>query len=77
MEKIMKEFEKQVNVQEGPWEQQTFPSGSETTKGIISRKTVTLYEQNGYLCENTVTREYRSDDYFDTSSTKRIAKING
>ncbi len=73
----MKEFGKQVDVLQGPWEAQTFPNGEETTVGVISRKTVTLYEQDGYLCENTVTREYRANDYFDTSSTKRIAKING
>ena len=73
----MQEFGKQVNVIEGPWEAQTFPNGEETTRWYYIRKTVTLYEQDGYLCENTVTREYRANDYFDTSSTKRIAKING
>ena len=75
--KAKNEFTKQVNVLEGPWESSNFPNGEETTVGVISRKMVTLYEQDGYLCETTVTREYRADDYFDISSTKRIAKING
>lgn len=72
----MSEYKKTVKVLEGPWEAETFPKGEETTD-VISRRTVTTYIQDGYLCENTVTREYRESDYFDTSSTKRIAKING
>ena len=27
--------------------------------------------------EETTTREYRGNDYFDTSSSKRIAKLDG
>ena len=69
-------YKKTVKVLEGPWEAETFPKGEETTD-VISRKTVTTYIQDGYLCENTVTREYRDNDYFDTSSTKRITRIHG
>jgi len=33
--------------------------------------------KDGYLCEQTTMRDYRDGDYFDTSSSKRICKING
>jgi hypothetical protein len=69
-------MEKTIRVMEGPWERNTFPNGKETTN-VISRTTITKYEQDGYLCEKTSTREYRGDDYFDTSSYKRIIKLNG
>ena len=59
MENIMKQYEKQVNVFEGPWSTKAFPNGEETTEGVISRKMITLYEKDGYLCEEEVTREYR------------------
>jgi hypothetical protein len=63
-------YDKQVNVMEGPWEAKTFPNGEETTN-VLSRKTITT------LIKETTTREYRDSDYFDTSSSKRILKING
>jgi len=72
----MKEFEKQVKVLEGPWVDVTFPNGEETTN-VISRKTITTYIQDGYLCESTTTRDYRDGDYQDSVSNKRITKING
>ena len=48
---------------EGPWEQIQFPNGEETTD-VISRKTITTLRKDGYLCEETTTREYRGNDYF-------------
>ena len=69
-------YDKQVNVMEGPWEANTFPNGEETTN-VLSRKTITTLIKDGYLCEETTTREYRGEDYFDTSSSKRIIKVNG
>tara|TARA_B100000287_G_scaffold352179_1_gene341561 strand:- start:2457 stop:2666 length:210 start_codon:yes stop_codon:yes gene_type:complete len=69
-------MEKTVKIMEGPWEKSTFPNGVETTN-VISRTTTILYEQDGYLCEKTSVREYRDNDYFDTSSSKRIVKLNG
>jgi hypothetical protein len=71
----MSKYEKTVKVLEGPWEADTFPQGEETTD-VLSRKTITTYVQDGDLCESTTTREYRGDDYFDTSSNKRILKVN-
>lgn len=70
-------FTKQINVLEGPWESSNFPNGEETTTGVISRKMITLLKKDGYLCEETVTREYKGNDYFDTKQSKRITKING
>ena len=72
----MTDYERTVKVLEGPWSNKAFPQGEETTKGIISRKITTLYEEDGYLCEETVTREYRGDDYFDTSTNKRVLKLD-
>jgi hypothetical protein len=72
----MANYERTVKVLEGPWSTKAFPQGEETTKDIISRKIVTLYEKDGYLCEETVTREYRGDDYFDTSTNKRVLKLD-
>jgi hypothetical protein len=72
----MTDYERTVKVLEGPWEAITFPNGKETTD-VISRKTITLLRKDGYLCEETTTREYRGDDYFDTSSSKRVMKLNG
>jgi hypothetical protein len=72
----MSEYAKNVKVLEGPWERSVFPDGQELREGLINRKIVTLYQKDGYLCEETVTREYRGDDYFDTTSTKRIIKLD-
>jgi len=70
----MSNYEKTVKVMEGPWEKSAFPNGVETTD-VISRTVVTRYIQDGYLCEESVQREYRNDDYQDTSSSKRIIKL--
>jgi hypothetical protein len=72
----MTDYERTVKVLEGPWSDKAFPQGEETTKGIISRKITTLYEKDGYLCEEIVTREYRDGDYFDTSTNKRVIKLD-
>ena len=69
-------IEKSVQVLEGPWEAKTFPQGRENTN-VISRKTVTTYIQEGYLCEETTTREYRGDDYHDITTNKRITRVHG
>lgn len=74
--KIMTDYERTVKVLEGPWSSKAFPQGEETTEGIISRKITTLYEKDGYLCEEIVTREYRDGDYFDTSVNKRVLKLD-
>jgi hypothetical protein len=72
----MSEYAKTVKVLEGPWEKNAFPNGTETTD-VISRTITTLYKSDGYLCEETVVREYKNGDYFDTSSHKRLVKLNG
>jgi hypothetical protein len=72
----MSEYEKTVKVLEGPWERSAFPNGKEITNGVINRKITTLYEEDGYLCEEIVTREYRNNDYFDTTTNKRVLKLN-
>lgn len=70
----MSNYEKTVKVMEGPWEKSAFPNGVETTD-VISRTVVTRYMKDGYLCEESVNREYRGDDYQDTSTSKRIIKL--
>ena len=72
----MKQYEKTVDVLEGPWESKSFPKGKETTKDIISRKITTVYKKDGYLCEEINLREYRGEDYHDTSTSKRIIKLD-
>jgi|TARA_B100000085_G_scaffold193396_1_gene177277 hypothetical protein len=72
----MKEFEKNITISEGPFERISFPSGVET-HDVLSRVITTTYIQDGYLCEKTVTREYRDGDYHDQSSSKRIIKLDG
>jgi len=73
----MKEFEKNITISEGPWERIAFPNGVET-HDVLSRRITTTYIQDGYLCEQTVLREYRPDgDYHDQSTSKRIIKVNG
>ena len=72
----MTDYETTVKVLEGPWSNKAFPNGEETTEGVISRKITTLYEEDGYLCEEVVTREYRGNDYMDTSTNKRVLKLN-
>ena len=69
-------YNKQVNVMEGPWEANTFPNGEETTN-VLSRKTITTLIKDGYLCEETTTREYRGDDYHDITTNKRITRVHG
>jgi hypothetical protein len=71
----MSEYAKEVKVLEGPWERNAFPNGEETTN-VLNRKIITQYVRDGYLCEKTVTREYKGNDYFDTTSTKRIIKLD-
>ena len=73
----MTNYEKTVKVLEGPWEKSVFPDGQELREGLINRTIVTLYKKDGYLCEETVTREYRDGDYHDQSSSKRIIKLDG
>jgi len=75
--KIMTNYEKTVKILEGPWEKANFPQGKENTKDVLSRKIVTTYVQDGYLCEMTSIREYRGEDYHDTKSNKRIIKLDG
>jgi len=70
----MKEFEKNITINEGPFERLAFPNGIET-EDVISRVITTTYIQDGYLCEKTVEREYRDGDYHDSSSSKRIIKL--
>ena len=72
----MNEFDKNITISEGPFEQLAFPNGIET-KDVLSRVITTTYIQDGYLCEKTVTREYKDGDYHDHSSVKRIYKLNG
>ena len=72
----MTDYERTVKVLEGPWSTKAFPNGEETTEGVISRKITTLYEKDGYLCEETDTREYRGEDYMDTSTNKRVLKLD-
>lgn len=72
----MKEFEKNITISEGPFERVAFPNGVET-HDVLSRVITTTYIQDGYLCEKTVTREYRDGDYHDQSSSKRIIKLDG
>ena len=71
----MSEYAKTVKVLEGPWEKSAFPNGVETTD-VISRTITTRYIKDGYLCEETVNREYRNEDYQDTSSHKRVIKLD-
>jgi hypothetical protein len=73
----MEEFKKTVNVLEGPWEASAFPQGEETTEGVISREMSTVFKKDGYLCETVVTRNYHGKDYHDTSTHKRIVRIDG
>lgn len=72
----MSEYAKNVKVLEGPWEKSAFPNGEETTN-VLNRTIITQYIQDGYLCEETVCRTYKDDDYQDTTTTKRIIKLNG
>ena len=71
----MSEYAKNVKVLEGPWERSAFPDGEETTN-VVSRTVITRYVKDGYLCEDVVTREYKNgDDYFDTTTSKRLIKL--
>ena len=72
----MKEFDKNITISEGPFERLAFPSGVET-HDVLSRVITTTYIQDGYLCEKSVTREYRDGDYHDQATSKRIIKVNG
>tara|TARA_B100000927_G_scaffold162199_1_gene130689 strand:+ start:98 stop:319 length:222 start_codon:yes stop_codon:yes gene_type:complete len=71
----MSEYAKTVKVLEGPWERSAFPNGLETTD-VISRTISTRYIKDGYLCEEIVQREYRGEDYQDTTTSKRIIKLD-
>ena len=71
----MSEYAKTVKVLEGPWEKSAFPNGIGTTD-VISRTISTRYIKEGYLCEEVVQREYRGDDYQDTTTSKRIIKLD-
>ena len=62
-------------MKEGPFVRNAFPNGKET-ENVLSREITTTYIEDGYLCKQTVLREYRDGDYHDTSSSKRIVKVN-
>lgn len=70
----MSEYAKSVTVLEGPWERSAFPKGKETTN-VLNRTITTQYVEDGFLCEETVTRVYRGEDYHDTTTNKRIIKL--
>ena len=72
----MDEYNKTITMSEGPFERIAFPNGVET-KNVLSRQIVTRYIQDGYLCESVVDREYRDGDYFDSTRSTRIIKLNG
>lgn len=71
----MSDYAKTVKVLEGPWEKETFPEGEETTN-VISRTSIVRYIEDGYLCEKVTERTYKLGDYFDTTSTKRLIKLD-
>ena len=72
-----KDYRTEVKVLEGPWEKKAFPNGEEQTEGVISKTITTLYKKDGYLCEDTVVRQYRDGDYFDNVYHKRVVKLDG
>ena len=71
----MSEYAKTVKVLEGPWERSAFPNGV-LLLYFISRTISTRYIKDGYLCEEIVQREYRNEDYQDTTASKRIIKLD-
>ena len=71
----MEEYRKNITMLEGPFVNHAF-SNSEESTNVMSRKIITTYIQDGYLCEQTVNRDYRDGDYHDTVKTKRIIKLD-
>jgi hypothetical protein len=59
-----------------PLEGKTMTDYERTVKVLEGPWSTKAFPNGEYLCEEVVTREYRGNDYFDTSTNKRVLKLN-
>lgn len=73
---MSRQYDKVVNIQEGPMSSIAFPNDVEDTIGVLSRKIITTRVVDGWLTEETVVRDYTPfGDYNDVTTIKRIVEV--
>ena len=73
---MSREYDKVVNIQEGPMTDVAFPNGIEDTKDVLRREIITTRVVDGYLTEEKVVREYTVfGDYNDVTTIRRIVEV--
>ena len=55
---MSREYDKVVNIQEGPMTNVAFPKDVEDTVGVLRREIITTRVVDGYLTEEKVVRDY-------------------
>ena len=73
---MSREYDKVVNIQEGPMTSVAFPNDIEDTKDVLRREIITTRVVDGYLTEEKVVREYTVfGDYNDVTTIRRIIEV--
>lgn len=73
---MSREYDKVVNIQEGPMTSVAFPNGIEDTKDVLRREIITTRVVDGYLTEEKVVRDYNAfGDYNDVTMIRRIVEV--
>ena len=73
---MSREYDKVVNIQEGPMTSVAFPNGIEDTKDVLRREIITTRVVDGYLTEEKVVRDYNAfGDYNDVTTIRRIVDV--
>jgi len=73
---MSREYDKVVNIQEGPMTDVAFPNNVEDTVGVLRREIITTRVVDGYLTEEGVVRDYTAfGDYNDVTTIRRIVEV--
>jgi len=73
---MSREYDKVVNIQEGPMTNLAFPKDVEDTVGVLRREIITTRVVDGYLTEERVVRDYTAfGDYNDVTTIRRIVEV--
>ena len=73
---MSREYDKVVNIQEGPMTNVAFPKDVEDTVGVLRREIITTRVVDGYLTEEKVVRDYNAfGDYNDVTTIRRIVEV--
>jgi len=73
---MSREYDKVVNIQEGPMTSVAFPNSIEDTKDVLRREIITTRVVDGYLTEEKVVETTTAfGDYNDVTTIRRIVEV--